>query len=162
MSDCAQLRAERRGFIKSSLIVLLVCNFATALIEVILLAPQLLAPPLPSNTLERAQRATTALATIAADPPLVVMAVWLAGAVALFLLNRRYSQLLGRPAWVFSEPHALGTTILWYGILLGNSLLYGFWVPELALLLLLARWGQQEIDGRRPPPAMVADVGAGQ
>jgi len=162
MIDNAQLSAERRGFIKSSLIVLLVCNLATALIEVIMLAPQLLAPPLPTSNMERAQRATAALATIANDPPLVLMAVWLAGAVALFLLNRRFSLLLGRPARVLQEPRTLGATIAWHFVLILNSLLYGFWVPELVLMLVLARWGQEEIDRRAPPPPLKVEMDAGQ
>lgn len=133
------LRVERRSFILGTVVVWVVVLVAVLLL-VASMEPQLFA--LPPGTSYRA--AETHMRPLTPGQQWEVELVFLAGAVALFFLNYRFSYLLRRPHFAFA-PERPGTTgrWLWWVVLSVNSY---FYIPQIAITPLLAHWGTQEIE----------------
>lgn len=133
-----QLRVERRSFILGTVVVWLVVLAAVTLL-VASMEPQMFANP-PAKTYQEAE---ARLRPLSPGQQWEVELVFLAGAVALFFLNYRFSYLLRRPHFAFA-PERSGTTgrWLWWVVLSVNSY---FYFPQIVLTPLLARWGAEEV-----------------
>ncbi|MGH9481540.1 MAG: hypothetical protein ACRD1L_05560 [Terriglobales bacterium] len=161
-AEIEQLRIERRSYIVGTLVVWGVI-LVSMVVLIATMKPELFANA-QNETLRQALARVGGLSPLTVQQQLLIYMVELAGAVALFFLNWRFSVLLQRPHSAFnSEP---GTEPyrrwLWWVALLFNSMFYvSLLIPQLVITYLLASWGKEEIARRRlppPPPASEAMV----
>jgi hypothetical protein len=142
-----QLRSERRSFVTGSILVLFVTKMAIATLAAIILSPAIHRAPEPQTFSAMLERMRQSFAVLALHPPITLVAVELVAVLALFVLNYRYSSLIRRPRWAFGPSAGSGGRLMWATLLLINSLVYDsfFLLPEIVLVVLLARWGQEGI-----------------
>lgn len=130
-----QLRIERRSFIAGTIVVWVVVVVAVMLL-LASMEPQVFNPPAKTY-----QETVSRMKPLTPQQQWEIELVFLAGAVALFFLNYRFSYLLRRPHFAFGSPMATGRW-LWWVVLSVNSY---FFLPQVVLTPLLAHWGSQEI-----------------
>lgn len=154
------LRIERRSYIIGTLVVWAVI-LAAMLIMFASMEPQIFAPP-RAETFSAALKRASNLTPLTPQQQLLLEIINLVGAVALFILNWRFSFLLRRPRWAFVSKRAdlrlPPLRWLWWVILALVSMFYFFYlVPQLILTWVLAHLGTLEIRERQsnppPPPA---------
>lgn len=149
-----QLRIERRSYIIGTLLVWAVIVVATVVL-VIAMKPELFAYA-QHETMQQALNRINQVAPFTWQQQLLLYVVEMAGAVALFFLNWRFSFLLQRPRSAFVAPTdrpAPPGRWLWWAVLLLNSMFYAsFLIPQLILTWVLAGWGKEEIARLLAPP----------
>ncbi|HZT72958.1 MAG TPA: hypothetical protein VE996_04850 [Terriglobales bacterium] len=133
-SEAAKLRSEWRSFLLGSLIVLCVCVLAISLILAAAFGPAV--AKLAPNGHVTAQAQAALYEMIATHPPLSFVLVWLAGAVGLFVLNQRFSRILGR-------PRAAAARVAWTLANLFCSLFFVDILPEVVMLVVLGGWARE-------------------
>lgn len=159
MTDPAKLRGEWRGFLFGSLIVLTVSVFTIAVLITEAVQGQLAKlGSLQHVTLAQAYAATQTV--LRANPPVAIDFVWLAGSIGLFILNYRFSHLLGRPRAMAPGAGPTGARYVWLAVNMINSMLFAYIVPELVMLAVFARWVRHAMrEAAGPRPGTRSDVG---
>lgn len=150
-----QLRIERRSYILGTLLVW----------AVILVAWIILVASMYPQLFDFSKHVTFSQAVTRAQqvpPPtweqqLLLYVIQLAGGIALFFLNWRFSFLMQRPEKAFRIPppgvRMPSARWLWLLVLLFNSMFFlTLVVPQLILTAVMARWGKQEISRRAAAP----------
>lgn len=148
VTEIGRLRAEWRAFVLGSLIVLLVSVFTMAVLISYGLEAQLRkSGPFAHVTLQQSYAAFQAMMKV--NPPVAMELVWLAGSVGLFVLNLRFSRTLGRPRAMDAASGATAARLTWMLVVLVNSMLYAYIVPELVMLAIFSRWVRGAMNAER-------------
>jgi hypothetical protein len=130
-----QLRADRRSYLVGTVLVIAISLLTFFTILALAIGPD------ARRSNASAQQAARIMATLQDWPSVAVL---LAASVAVFVLNFRYSSSLQRPQWAFgAKATALGR-LLWTTLLI-----FAGWVlfplAEIAVAMVLAYWGKQQI-----------------
>lgn len=133
------LRRERKTYLWGSIVIMLVSTIAIDVIVFIIAFGQV-SSSLPMA--QKQQRVQQIAAAVLKNPPPVIVLVFLAGSLAILVLNLRFSQLIGRPRIAYRTERPVAGRLFWWVILCLGSLSI---ISELILLILLARWAGQEI-----------------
>lgn len=157
-SGLERLRIERRSYIVGTLLVWVVI-LAAQLTLLALMFPGILHQP---STAHASQAVAAAEKAMTQQQRAWLGLVQVVGAVALFILNWRFSLEIRRPRGAFPPPNEPGRypawRWLWWSLLAVNSY---FFLPQVVVTPVMAHWGKQELAERAETPPTGTDSNSG-